>query len=89
MVGDRGLSPEAAQALVARGVRLVGIDGLSIAPIGSPGEVHHILLAAGVIILEGLDLSAAHAGPATLIALPLKLAGCDGAPSRAVLVYDE
>src|SRR5215204_2868969 len=58
-IGGCALGVEAARALVRRGVRLVGIDALSVAPPGAPGAVHHILLAAGVVILEGLDLSRA------------------------------
>ncbi len=82
---DIGLSPAAAALLVERGVRLVGIDRLSIAPADDPLPVHRMLLAAGVIILEGLDLRAAPAGPCELFCLPLKLAGADGAPARVAL----
>lgn len=88
-LGGRALTAGAARALVRRGVRLVGIDALSIAPAASPGEVHRILLEAGVVILEGLDLTAAPVGAATLVCLPLKIAGGDGAPARAVLIYEE
>jgi arylformamidase len=88
-LGGRALSLDAAHDLVRRGIRLVGIDALSIAPADAPGAVHRVLLAAGIVILEGLDLSAAAPGPATLLCLPLKLTGGDGAPARAVLVYDE
>ncbi len=89
MLGGAALTPEAAHVAVGRGLRLVGIDALSVAPIDAPGAVHRILLAGGVIILEGLDLSGAPAGPATLLCLPLKIAGGDGAPARAVLMYDD
>ncbi len=82
---DAGLSPAAATLLVERGVRLVGIDRLSIAPADDPLPVHRALLAAGVIILEGLDLRAAPSGPCELFCLPLKLAGADGAPARVAL----
>ena len=88
LLGGRALSPEAAHALVARRLSLVGIDALSIAPAATPGEVHHILLAAGIVILEGLDLSAASSGTATLLCLQLKLVGGVGAPARVVLLYD-
>jgi arylformamidase len=83
------LEPDTAIALVERHLSLVGIDALSIAPAGAPGVVHRILLSAGIVILEGLDLTAAPNGPATLVCLPLKIAGGDGAPARAVLLYDE
>lgn len=88
-LGGRTLSADAARALVERGVRLVGIDALSVAPAAFPGEVHRILLEAGVVILEGLDLTTASAGATTLLCLPLKIAGGDGAPARAVLMYEE
>ena len=88
-LGGRALSVAAARVLVEGGVRLVGIDALSVAPADAPGEVHHILLRAGIVILEGLDLATVSAGAATLVCLPLKLNGGDGAPARAVLVYDE
>ncbi|HET7457976.1 MAG TPA: cyclase family protein [Gemmatimonadaceae bacterium] len=81
------LAPEAARLLVERGVRLVGIDALSIEGFGAPGRpTHHALLSAGVIVVEGLDLSAAPAGDYFLACLPLKLIGADGAPARAVLL---
>jgi arylformamidase len=82
------LAPGGAQALVARGVRLVGIDYLSIEQFKSDTfETHLTLLARGIVIVEGLDLRAVAAGRYELICLPLKLAGGsgDGAPARAVL----
>lgn len=80
------LAADGAAWLLARGVRLVGIDGPSIAPWEDPEPVHVALLAAGVVVVEGLDLTAAGAGEYTLICLPLRLEGCDGAPARAVLL---
>jgi len=80
------LSPDAAQWLVNRGVKLVGIDYLSIAPYGDGRKTHEILLKAGIVVIEGLDLSRVSQGRYTLHCLPLKLAGCDGAPARAILV---
>jgi arylformamidase len=83
------LDPSAAEWCVARGVRLVGIDYLSIEPYGS-GEkghpVHRALLEAGVAILEGLDLSGIEPGTYTVAALPLLVPGGDGAPARVVLL---
>jgi len=79
-----GLSADAAQFLVERGFRLVGVDYLSIAPFTAVVPTHQILLAAGVIIVEGLDLSRVSQGRYTLYCLPLKLAGSDGAPARAI-----
>jgi arylformamidase len=81
-----GLSVDAAELLVDRNVRLVGIDYLSIAPYKLGTPVHTILLNAGVVVLEGLDLSQVSQGRYTLHCLPLKLGGADGAPTRCILV---
>lgn len=78
----------AAKRLVNNGVRLVGIDYLSIEKFGSKDhETHRALLSHDVIILEGLNLSAVPAGKYELICLPLRLRSAlgDGAPARAVL----
>ena len=80
------LSEPAAAYLVAQKLRLVGIDYLSIAPASDPGPVHRALLAAGAVILEGLDLHTVAAGRYTLACLPLRVAGAEGAPARAVLL---
>jgi arylformamidase len=82
------VAPDAARALVGRGVRLVGIDYLSVERFGSKDfETHVTLLSEGVVILEGLDLSAVAAGTYELLCLPLRLAAGDGdgAPARALL----
>jgi arylformamidase len=82
------VEPAAARALVAAGVRLVGIDYLSVEKFGSEGfETHLALLSAGVVIVEGLDLRAVAPGLYELCCLPLKIAAGsgDGAPARAVL----
>jgi arylformamidase len=82
-----GLSPAAADALVERGVRLAGIDALSIE--NDPSEafpVHHALLGRGILILEGLLLAAAPAGAYELECLPLRLRDGDGGPARATLL---
>jgi arylformamidase len=79
------LTPEAAHDLVRRGIRLVGIDYLSIAPFANPAPAHVALLEAGIVILEGLDLRPAATGAYELLCLPLLLPGADGAPARALL----
>jgi arylformamidase len=80
------LAPEAAHALVAGGARLVGIDYLSIErPDFERPETHLALLERGVVIVEGLDLSAVEAGTYELICLPLRIRGGDGAPARVIL----
>jgi arylformamidase len=80
-----GVAEDAAHELVAMGVRLVGIDYLSIAPSGDPAPTHRVLLEGGVVVVEGLDLRSAPAGRYDLICLPLRLEGADGAPARALL----
>jgi len=82
------LTPDAAEWVVARGVRLVGIDSLSIELYHSdPAHpTHHRLLTAGVSIVEGLLLSGIAPGVYTLVCLPLKIANGDGAPARAILI---
>jgi len=81
-----GLSVDAAELLVDRNVKLVGIDYLSIAPYKQGRPVHTILLDAGMVVIEGLDLSRVSQGRYTLHCLPLKLGGAEGAPTRAILV---
>jgi arylformamidase len=81
-----GISPDGAEYLVKRGIRLVGLDYLSIAPYQKSRPTHEILLKADVIPLEGIDLHAVPAGIYQLYCLPLKLAGSDGAPVRAILI---
>ena len=76
------ISPEAATRLVEAGVRLVGIDYLSVGSV----ETHETLLRAGVIAVEGLDLREIEPGSYTLVCLPLKIEGSDGAPARAILI---
>jgi arylformamidase len=80
------LAPDAGAYLIKRGVKLIGIDYLSIAPFGEPVPTHEVLLKSGVVIVEGLNLSEVSQGRYTLYCLPLKLAGADGAPARAILV---
>jgi len=76
------LDGEAAAYLVERGVKLLGIDYLSI----GDAEAHRVLLGAGVVCVEGLDLRGIKPGSYELVCLPLKLVGSDGAPARAVLM---
>jgi arylformamidase len=82
-----GLSCDGAEWCVRRGIWLVGIDYLSIERADSPGyKTHLTLLNARVAILEGLDMRGVPDGEYTLLCLPLKLQGGDGAPARAVLI---
>ena len=83
------LAPDGAEYVVSLGIELVGIDYLSIEQFHSGHHLTHLtLLRAGVVIVEGLDLSAVPAGKYELRCLPLRIAGCDGAPARAVLIGD-
>jgi len=80
-----GLGADAAAALAAAGARLVGVDYLSVAPFGKGPETHRPLLAAGIVILEGIDLREVDPGPVELLCLPIRLIGSDGVPARALV----
>jgi arylformamidase len=84
--GFVGISADGADWLVQHNIKLIGIDYLSVAPYHQSIPTHRALLAAGVIIVEGLDLSAVAPGTYGLYCLPLKLTGSDGAPARTILV---
>lgn len=81
-----GITAEAAEKLVESKIKLIGVDYLSVAPYHNGRPTHEVLLKNGITILEGLDLSKVNEGYYSLICLPLKLEGCDGAPARAVLI---
>lgn len=81
------LAPDGAEYLVSLGVKLVGIDYLSIEQFHSGHHRTHLtLLSAGIVIVEGLNLDGVANGRYELCCLPLRLVGCDGAPARAVLI---
>lgn len=80
------ITEDGAQWLVEWGIQLVGIDYLSVAPYGDSVPTHRVLLEAGVVVVEGLDLSTVPRGFYDLYCLPLKLLGADGAPARAILL---
>lgn len=84
--GDVTIGEEAAAAIVERGIIMVGIERNAIGVPGDPVPVHVTLLGAKIGVLEGLDLSEAPDGEAFLMAQPVKLAGCEGAPCRALLM---
>ena len=79
------ITPDGAGYLIDHGIRLVGIDYLSVAEYGSGEVVHRALLSVGIVIVEGLDLRKVPPGPYRMTALPLKIRACDGAPARVVL----
>jgi arylformamidase len=81
------LAPDAAKVLVERGIRLVGIDYLSIERFhADPHDVHETLLGGGVVIIEGLDLRRIDPGPYLLVCAPLNVVGAEGAPARTFLI---
>jgi arylformamidase len=81
-----GVSESAAKYLVDHGVKVVGVDYLSVEPYKTPGApTHHLLLGAGVIVIEGLNLRDVDPGVYEMFCLPLRLVGSDGAPARVVL----
>jgi arylformamidase len=81
------LTPDTAQWVVDRGIRVVGVDFLSVEAKGAEGHpVHHTLLENGVVIIEGLNLGEVDPGNYTLSCMPLRIVDGDGGPARAVLI---
>lgn len=80
------ITEDGARWLVERGIRLVGIDYLSVAPFSASIPTHQMLLRAGIVLLEGVNLSGIRPGMYHLVCLPLKIEGADGAPARAILM---
>lgn len=83
-----GIAADGAEHLVKLGIKSVGVDYLSVAPFTDLVQTHLILLGAEVVIIEGLNLSEVEPGIYTLHCLPIKVAGADGAPARAVLIRE-
>jgi arylformamidase len=79
------LSLEAAQYLVSRGVRTIGVDTPSVEAFDGDGSLHRLLLEQETVIIEMLDLSAVQEGDYFMMALPLRLRDLDGSPARVVL----
>lgn len=81
-----GVTEPAARYLVDRGVKVLGIDYLSVEEFKKPGApAHHTLLGAGTIVIEGLNLRDVEPGTYEMFCLPLSIVGADGAPARVVL----
>lgn len=87
--GKLELDVSAAFVLSDAGLTLVGVEAPSVAAPDQTEAVHRQLLGRGTLVLEGLDLSAVPPGRYFLFAAPLKIAGCEGAPVRAILVDRE
>jgi arylformamidase len=81
------LTPDAAQWCVQRGLKLVGLDYISVDPIeDSSAPAHHLLLGAGLLVLEAINLADVRPGRYTLVCLPLRIKDAESAPARAVLI---
>jgi arylformamidase len=84
--GYVGLTASGADHLIAHGVKVVGIDYLSVEEFKREGApAHHALLGGGVIVIEGLNLLEVEAGIYDMICLPLRIVDADGAPARVLL----
>jgi arylformamidase len=79
------LTEDGADYLIGIGIRLIGIDYLSVEPFDSDCVIHRMLLEHGIIILEGLNMNEVASGVYELVCLPLKIRGGNGAPARAIL----
>lgn len=84
--GNATLSSEASEIFAASGLLLFGNESQTVGPENAPMQVHKTLLAADVILLEGIRLANACEGVYLLCAAPLNLSGADGAPCRAILI---
>jgi arylformamidase len=81
-----GVTSAGAECLVASGIRVVGVDYLSVEPFKTPGApAHRALLGAGAVVIEGLDLREVEPGIYDMLCLPLRIVGADGAPARVLL----
>ena len=86
--GNSYLTKDAADYIVEKGVLTVVTDALSVAPLDNEVEIHVTLFTAGVAVVENVTLDGVDDGDYTLSAFPIKYAGCDGAPVRAVLIAE-
>ncbi|HWF85862.1 MAG TPA: cyclase family protein [Vicinamibacterales bacterium] len=81
-----GVAESGARYLVEHGIKVVGVDYLSVEAFKTPGApAHHVLLSGGTIVIEGLNLRDIEPGIYELLCLPLLVVGSDGAPARVVL----
>lgn len=86
IAGKATVTAEAARVFATGNIKLIGNESQTVGPEHAPMEVHKILLGAGVVLLEGVVLKNVECGKYLLCAVPLNLAGCEGAPCRAVLI---
>ena len=86
MKGSAFVSAGAAKVFAEAGIWLFGNESQTVGPEDAPAEVHHILLGAEVVLLEGIRLGEVSEGVYLLNAAPINPGGCDGAPCRAILM---
>ena len=84
--GDLEVSLEAAKVFASAGIVLLGNESQTVGPHDAPMAVHHVLLSAEVVLLEGIRLKDVPEGVYLLNAAPLNLSGAEGAPCRAILI---
>lgn len=84
--GDITVTPQSAEVFAEGGLLALGVEGMTVGTAETGPQVHRTLLGAEVLIIESLDLSHAEEGRYILSAAPLKMAGLDGSPVRAVLI---
>jgi arylformamidase len=81
-----GVESDAAEWLIARGVKVVGLDHLSVCPFHDLLTTHRLFFNARTIVIEGVNLTGIKPGLYQLICMPLNIQGADGAPCRVALV---
>ena len=77
---------EAAKVFAGAEIDLIGNESQTVGPEEAPMAVHKVLLAAEVVLLEGVRLAHVPEGEYLLNAAPINLAGSEGSPCRAVLI---
>lgn len=89
IAGKATVTEDAAELFADRKIKLIGNESQTVGPENAPARVHEILLGRGIILLEGIRLDGIPEGKYLLSAAPLKLAGFDGSPCRAVLINND
>ena len=84
--GDSVITADSARVFADAGILLLGVESQSVGPVDAPMAVHKILLSQDIVLLEGLVLTDVSQGVYFLSALPLNIAGAEGAPCRAYLI---
>jgi len=81
-----GIDASAAAYLAALKPDLIGVDYLSVAPYDETDTPHQIMLEYEIVLLESIDLTEVLPGVYQLVCLPIKVANCEGAPARVILI---